>query len=560
MSTIDRPALSRRALVQAAAAAIAAPALAQAPGTAPGGQGAASVAPAAAGVPQAIVTPDRVETRLGALQFRDGIPTAETAAALYEHLDLQRGTATFLNAFSGVSMYAIRQGFRDAGVADGDVLIFSQLMDSKSLFLTGNCDTVYFLTFLDLSRGPLVVETPPEALGVVDDIWFRWITDFGQPGPDRGEGGRYLLLPPGYAGPLPEGGHFVARSRSNAVGVLGRAFLVNNDPAPAVASIRQHMKIYPYVPGGYGTSIGSFLLGRSPLAQPASPTTPRFVEGSGLVMNTIPPNDLAFYTMLHGLVQGEPAEALDPEIAGQFAAIGIVKGRGFEPNERLRRILAEAAAIGNAASRVVGFRPRPEEGFAYYGAGSSWLNPLFVGGYDFMGPPPAVTPQGVQPFPATGARTLDVRTSFFYMATGVTPAMVMRLPQVGSQYLWATFDARGNPFDGARTYRVTLPPNIPAARFWSLTLYDNQTRSMLATEQRYPRAGSQSYPSPAAAAASDGSTTVTFGPARPAGVAAGNWIQTVPGKGWFPILRLYSPLQTFFDKTWRIGEIAEAGA
>jgi len=116
-------------------------------------------------------------------------------------------------------------------------------------------------------------------------------------------------------------------------------------------------------------------------------------------------------------------------------------------------------------------------------------------------------------------------------------------------------DADKNPFDGAKTYKVTLPKDIPAAKFWSFTLYDNQTRSMLQTPQRFPRAGSQTYPSPAAVANPDGSTTVYLGPKQPAGVKRGNWIQTMPGKGWFVLLRLYSPLESFFTKSWRPSEV-----
>ena len=131
----------------------------------------------------------------------------------------------------------------------------------------------------------------------------------------------------------------------------------------------------------------------------------------------------------------------------------------------------------------------------------------------------------------------------------------MRLAGIGSQYLFVSLDADKNYFDGAKTYKITLPPNIPAEKFWSLTLYDNQTRSMLDTPQRYPRAGSQSYPSPAAEASADGSTTVYFSPQQPEGVKRGNWIQTDPKKGWFTILRLYSPLEPFFTKKWRPTEI-----
>jgi hypothetical protein len=150
---------------------------------------------------------------------------------------------------------------------------------------------------------------------------------------------------------------------------------------------------------------------------------------------------------------------------------------------------------------------------------------------------------------------MSARTNFFYGITGITPAMAMRLPRIGSQYLLIMQDGAGRHFDGAKTYKVTLPKGIPEANFWSLTLYDNMSRSMLDTPQRYPRAGSQSYPSPAAEADPDGSTTVYFGPTQPAGVKRGNWIQTMPGKGWFAILRLYNPLEPFFDKSWRPSEI-----
>jgi hypothetical protein len=463
-----------------------------------------------------------------------------------------------MNTIQGVSTYAIREGFLNAGINDGDVLIYSELMDSRSLFLTANADTVYYISFLDLADGPLVVETPPDALGLFDDIWFRWISDFGLPGADRGEGGTYLLVGPGYDGPLPEGGYYVRHSRTNHVAMLARSFInqnPGNDPGPTVDLIKERLKIYPYAAGGVGSSIGAYLTGRGPLGQAAAGQTPRFVEGTGLAFNTVPPNDFGHYELLDALVQLEPAEALDTELAGQFAALGIVKDEKFAPDDRLRKILDEAVAVGNAASRTLGLGAHPDEGFRYYGDDSAWWISLWVGGFEFTNPPPDITPGGVKPYPNKGARRLHSRTSFFYAATGITPAMCMRLTGVGSQYVFANVDSQGKPFDGAKTYRLTLPKDIPAARFWSLTLYDNQTRSMLQTDQLYPRAGSQHYPSPAAEAESDGSTVVYFSPARPDGVATGNWIQTDPEKGWFVILRLYSPLQPFFDKSWRVGEI-----
>src|SRR5208282_563281 len=147
----------------------------------------------------------------------------------------------------------------------------------------------------------------------------------------------------------------------------------------------------------------------------------------------------------------------------------------------------------------------------YHYPGSAWTNYLFVGGYAFETPPPRVSPDGVvKPYPPTGYRTLNARTAMFFYATGITPAMIMRLTDIGSQYLGAFVDSKGAYLDGGKTYKVTLPPNIPAAKFWSFTLYDNQSRSMLQTPQRYPRAGSQSYPGPAATPNPDGSTTIYF--------------------------------------------------
>ena len=203
-------------------------------------------------IPPSLTTPDQVETSIGTLKFRDGVPDQATADKVYDQLDLQRGVSAFLNGLRGVSIFAARQGIRAAGVKDNEgVLIFSGLMDSRSLFLTANADTVYFIANIDLTKGPMVIETPPGVLGLFDDLWFRWVIDFGTPGPDRGLGGKYLLLPPGYDGPRPDGGYFIGRPTTTSVALLGRAFLVNNDPKPTVEVIKKYLKIYPYVPGSY---------------------------------------------------------------------------------------------------------------------------------------------------------------------------------------------------------------------------------------------------------------------------------------------------------------------
>ena len=509
----------------------------------------------ATGIPPAITTPDKVETRIGTLEYKDGAPTAATAEKVLDSLDYVRGVDAFMNSFSGASAYAIRKGFHSIGAEDNTVVIFSELMDLSSLFLTANADTVYNLAVLDLTKGPLVVEVPPKALGTLNDMWFGWIIDIGAPGPDRGQGGKYLILPPGYDGPLPDNGFFVGRSNTTQALYAVRANLENNDPKPAVALIKDRLKIYPYTPGGYGTSIATALEGKVRLeVNPPIPPT-KFVEASGKSFNTIPPNDFSYFEMINELVQMQPATSTSPELLGQLAAIGIVKGKPFNPDARMKKILTDAAAVGNAAGRIFNWRAAEMPGWSLY-PNSMWANMLWEGGYDFETPPPAITPEGYfKPSPSTGARTLNSRTGFYYGYTMDSPGMIMRLPNVGSQYLMGFTDAEKVPFDGGKTYRVTLPKDIPAAAFWSFTLYDNQTRSMLQTPQRYPRAGSQTYPSPAAVAEVDGSTTIFFGPTKPAAAKDGNWIQTTPGKGWFTLLRLYSPRESFFTKAWRPTEI-----
>jgi hypothetical protein len=202
-----------------------------------------AVAQTPAEIPPSLITPDKVDSRLGVLEFKDGAPSAETLQKIYDNLDFTHAFEAFVNTFQGVNASAIRKGALDIGVKDNEIGVFSDLMDAKSLFLTANADTVYFFGFIDLTKGPMVFE--PKALATIDDMWWRWVIDFGLPGPDRGLGGKYLLLPPGYDGPLPEGGFFVAWSRTTRVLILGRMYLENNDPKPAAESIKK----FRYFPG-----------------------------------------------------------------------------------------------------------------------------------------------------------------------------------------------------------------------------------------------------------------------------------------------------------------------
>ena len=466
-------------------------------------------------IPAQITTPDSVETRLGTLRFFDGFPDAATVEAIYDNLDFQRGVQAFLTAMPGASVYALREGFRSQGADNQTVLVMETLMDSKSLFLTPNSESVYNLMWLDLKGGPLVIETPPNILGIIDDHWFNYVGDVGNAGPDRGKGGKFLLLPPGYDGEVPSD-YFVFRSATFGNLFFWRGFLVNGDPRPAVENTKTFTKVYP-------------------LAQAANPPAMKFVNVSGVPFNTIHANDFSFFEEIDHLVQEEPAAALDPETLGLLAAIGIEKGKPFAPDARMKRILSEAAAVGNATARALVFRSRIKEASLY--PDSAWCTPFVGGSHEFLSQP--------------GVRNLDARSFFFYYATGITPAMAMKMVGVGAQYAVAFVDSEGRPLDGSRTYKVHLPPGIPAKDFWSFVLYDNQTRSMLQTDARFPSLGSQTK---GIVANADTSVDVWFGPTAPVGHES-NWIQTVPGKGWSAILRLYGPLQPWFDKSWKPGEI-----
>jgi hypothetical protein len=260
----------------------------------------------------------------------------------------------------------------------------------------------------------------------------------------------------------------------------------------------------------------------------------KFVDISGKAFNTIGPGDYSLFEFVNRVIQDEPIDALDPDTLGLFAAIGIEKGKPFAPDARLKKILTEAAAVGDATARSVTYRSRMKD--AYFYPNSAWVTPFIGGSYKFE---------------QDGAVNLDAKNMFFFYATGVTPAMTMKMVGEGSQYAGAFVDAKGNPLDGSKTYRLHMPPNIPAKDFWSFTLYDNQTRSMLQTDQQSPAVGSLTK---GLLVNADGSVDVYFGPKAPSGKEA-NWVQTIPGKGWNTLLRLYGPLEPWFNKTWRPGEI-----
>ncbi len=467
-----------------------------------------------ADVPEFLLTPDKVETNLlGDLEFFDGMPSEATVKKTYDFLDLSRGVDAFLNGMPAVSLYALLEGLKQAGLEPGDLGITEDLLDARGLLLTAQSTTPYALAEIDLKNGPVVVEIPGPVLGTVDDAFFLFVTDVGLTGPDQGKGGKYLFIGPDYDGEIPEG-YFVAKSTTYRNWLLMRVFVKDGDLKGSTKVLKEGFRCYP-------------------LAKASNPPKQKVYNLSGKKFNTIHANDEHFYDELNAVIQYEPADAFNPELVGLFASIGIKKGQPFAPDARMKKILKDAAAIGNATARSLTFSPRSKA--VYFYPDRQWYS-SFTGGHDFMN---------------NGELVLDDRIMFHYVATGITPAMATPKVGTGSAYAATPHDAKGQYLDGGKTYKVKLPAPIPVNNFWSFMVYSGQHRSMLETDQK--SAGLDSN-SPTIKPNDDDSYTVWFGPKAPEG-HEGNWIQTIPGKSYLVILRLYGPLEPWFDKTWKPGDL-----
>jgi len=470
-------------------------------------------------IPAGIMTPDVVESSIGTLEFFDGVPTEETAEKVHDYLDRARGVDAFLKGIPGASLQELRRGPEKLGVdAVGKVAILDKLMDSRSLFLTANTSTLYIFPYLNTKDvGPIVVEVPPGMLGAFNDAWFRFVGDVGLAGPDRGEGGKYLVLPPAYKGDIPEG-YNVIKPTTYAIWLFMRGN-ISNGIETAVKNVKDHLKVYP-------------------LSEKNNPKPCEYISLSGKEFNTIHPNDFEFYVHLDHLIQEESDEMLDAETKGLFASIGIKKGQKFAPDAHMKEILTDAVAIANAAARANNWYPRDDLKMVYFYDDQSTEWVMAYPGKNVF-------------FNYDGALNTDARAFFHYTYTAVTPAMANPHEGKGSDYAIAFKDADHHAFDGSKVYRIHIPKDVPVNDFWALTLYDTQTRSMLQTDQQFPTVGSQDD---GFKQNEDGSYDVYFAPEPPAGFEK-NWLQTIPGKSWFVILRMYGPLKPWINKTWRPDEI-----
>ena len=464
--------------------------------------------------PHGWLNTETLKTRSGDFEFKNGYPVGDTAQRLLDLQKFNRAVEVYLTQIMPVSEIALREGMRAFGSKKPtQVLIWENLMDAQTVLLTANAETVYAMSHLDLKYdGPTVVDAPPHMLGFLQDGLQRYLADIGPLGSDKGKGGKFLVLPPGFSGSVPEG-YFVVRSPTYSVAFAVRGFQAEGKTDQAVGLMKQ-IKVYP-------------------LAKASSPPLMEFMNGSRRDIDTLFPDSFRFFELLAMLVDEEPLDSFGPLERFQMQAIGIEKGKPFNPDEKTKALLSEAARLGGAMARANTYASA-SPGVFYY-PDRKWQH----------------VPDGMTyTFTREGAPQIDARDNVYYMAAGNSPAMMEKNVGQGSQYLWAYRDADGNFLDGAKNYKLHILPNIPAGNFWSVVVYDALSRSELQNGQPFPSVSSYTKPRVNA----DGSIDIAFGPDEPK--EKGNWIKTVPGKGWFPIFRFYGPSAPYFEKTWKLEDIA----
>ena len=454
----------------------------------------------------------------GRFTFEGGFPTPETVAMAYDAADMNRAVQTYRFFYPTVSAAAIFMGNVDVGMVPNELFA---VLDTRPrhLIFTPNSDTPYGPILIDLRSGPFVIDVPAGPLSVVAmDLNQRWVADMGMPGPEEGKGAKHLLLPPGYAGPVPEGYH-VWTSTTHRVIVGVRSLPLGGDVQTAVERIHA-LKVRPLYPSpGW--------------------KDPRWMDLTDRPQDTTPvqwETSLKYWEVLHEVIDSEPALDDYRTYYGELAALGIAKGRPFAPDLRMRRILVAAARAGNAQMRVQAFADRRPDRIVWPDRKWEWA---------------ALRPENGN-FLASSYVDLDARETWFYQATGASPAMFRRGPGAGSLYWLGLRDRNAAYLDGAKTYRLEVPLPVPAKLFWSVTVYDPETRSEIQTDQG--RAALRSLFE--LKHVSGASVDLYFGPGAVRGHERHS-IKTLPRKGWFVYFRLYGPESAACDGRWRPGDFTE---
>ncbi len=459
--------------------------------------------------------PDVIETNFGTLEFELGAyPTEETVQMVYDEMDLQRATQAYMDFMPALSVYGIVKGqIRDFGfTSSSDIGVMpGPGLTPTELYLTGNNATVYAVASLDLNvDGPTVVDIPPGMLGTANDALFKFLVDFGVVGPDKGKGGKYLFLPPGYTGDIPDG-YFVIESPSYRIWAMMRGWGDVGTGDDAVDWFEERLKVYPLSSG---------------------PREHKVVNTNGLGINSLAPEDGAAFEMLNEIVQYEPKELFGAEQLGRLATLGIYPGKPFNPDARMSQILDQGAKQGTAMARAIVYASRDPD--IRYWPDRHWEN-MFLHNTTFE---------------REGVADIDARTLWHYQAIVVSPNLISTTPGAGTAYLGAFRDQEGNYLDGSKTYKLTVPANPPAKNFWAVTAYDPFTRSLLnAGNGLNQSVGSRNNPK----TNPDGTVDVYLGPEAPEGME-NNWVPTDPDKGVFVVFRFYGPLQGYIDKTWVLND------
>jgi hypothetical protein len=458
-----------------------------------------------------------MDTRIGKLNFEStGYPSAETVQKLYDEMDFQRACQAYIWGIPAVGLNEWRSAhFKDFKARNGEMLSYLDFKEKLGI-LTPNYTTPYIATFIDLKEsGPMVVDIPAGLMaGMVLDAWQRVMADLGVVGPDKGNGGKYLILPPGHEKVSPEG-YFVVPSEGRAV--LAGVRLLGADKEKEIAKLVPQIKTYTWSPNATGK--------------------PVHVRAAGDVKwSQMPPHGMAYWDSLNDVLQREPVFERDRLIMAQLRFLGIEKDKPFNPDARQKKLLADGAVVGEAMAKANTSDKRVEPPFF---AGTRWKHAL-------------VTSVDQR---ATNYDQLDERAAWFYEAVVISKGMLTQTPGVGQRYLAAYQDKSGAWLDGGKSYKLHVPPNPPAKQFWSVTAYDDETRQMVITPQGRPDISSRKED---IAKNPDGSIDVYFGPKAPAGHES-NWVQTEPGKGWFSYFRFYGPTEAFFDKSWSLTDFERIG-
>ena len=460
--------------------------------------------------------PDEIKTNFGTLKFDlEAFPTEETARKIYDELDLQRATQAYMDFYPALSVYAIiKSQIRDFEFkSSSDIAVAAGPgWKPSEPFLTGNNSTVYAIASLDLKvDGPTVVDIPPGMYGTANDGVFKFLVDFGFVGPDKGKGGKYLFLPPGYEGDVP-GGYFGIHSPSYRIWVMMRGFGEVGLGEEAVDWFRQNLKVYPLATG----------------PRPAS-----YSNATGMGINPLPAEDGSVFEMLNEIIQYEPSALFGAEQLGRLATLGIAKGKPFNPDARMQQILDQGAQQGVAMSRAIVYASRDPD--IKYWPNRHWEK-MFLHNTTFE---------------RDGVNDIDARTLWHYQAIVVSPNLVSTTPGQGTAYLTAFRDDKGAYLDGGEVYKLNVPANPPAKRFWAVTTYDATTRGLLDVgDNTNNSVGSMNQP----VANADGSVDVYFGPTKAPQGKENNWIRTNGEKGFFVVFRFYGPTEGYIDKTWVLGD------